>query len=189
MSEPDVGNDGVKHLTTSNWLEPDYIPAKYVEIHQQTGERRAASGNAWVERFLAVTLAPSVPAEVREMWDVAQGVLCYGWFYYPLYAIGEHQLRRIADAATLHRYRQAGGPASKRRDPDDGMPTWPSFKRRVDWLIGTGVIPPEKQGRWDTIRALRNETTHASSRHIAPPTESLRVLELLADEIDALFDS
>ncbi len=189
MSEPTIPDDGVKHLTTSNWLEPDDIPAKYVEINQQTGERRAASGDAWVERFLAVTLAPSAPAEVREMWEVAQGILCYGWFYYPLYAIGEHQLRRIADAAILHRYRQADGPASKRRDPDEDTPTWPSFKRRVDWLIENSVIPAEKQGRWNTIRELRNETTHASIRHISPPTESLRVLELLADEIDALFDS
>lgn len=94
-------SDGVKHLSTENWLEPDAIPSKYVEINQQTGERRASSGDAWVERFLAVALAPLAPTEVREMWEVAQGILCYGWFYYPLYAIGEHQLRRIADAAVL----------------------------------------------------------------------------------------
>jgi hypothetical protein len=34
---------------------------------------------------------------------------------------------------------------------------------------------------------LRNETTHASIRHLTPPHEALRVLELLAVEIDALF--
>ncbi|MGO9321838.1 MAG: hypothetical protein ACLQBY_13690 [Solirubrobacteraceae bacterium] len=189
MNNPAGRDDGVKHLTTDNRLEPDDIPAKYVEINQRTGERRPSSGDAWLERFLAVRLARSVPAEVREIWEVAQGILCYGWFYYPLYAIGEHQLRRIADAAILHRYRQADGPPLKRRDPDDDTPTWPSFKRRVDWLIENGAIPPEKRGRWDTIRELRNDTTHASFRHVAPPTESLRVLELLADEIDALFAS
>ena len=187
MNEPADRDDGVKHLTTGNWLEPDDIPSKYVELNQHTGETRSASGEAWVERFLAITLASSVPAEVREMWEVAQGVLCYGWFYYPLYAIGEHQLRRIADAAILHRYCQVGGPPGKSRDPDDDTPTWPSFKRRIEWLIANGAMPPEKRARWDTIRELRNETTHASIRHIEPPTESLRVLELLADEIDALF--
>jgi hypothetical protein len=184
-----VSDDGVKRLSTENWLLADEIPSKYVEVNQHTGETRASSGDAWVERFLAVRLAASTPVEVRDMWEVAQGVLCYGWFYYPLYAIGEHQLRRVADAAVLYRYRDAGGPPLKRRDPDDGTPTWPSFKGRIDGLIDNGIIPPEKSGRWDTIRELRNETTHMSIRHISPPTESLRVLELLADEIDALFVS
>ena len=189
MSDSRVPDDGVKYLTAENWLEPDAIPSMYVEVHAQTGERRAASGVAWVERFLAVTLAPATPVEVREMWEVAQGILCYGWFYYPLYAIGEHQLRRIADAAILHRYRQAGGPPNTKPDPENGQPTWPPFKRRVDWLLAQGVIPEQKRARWDLIRELRNETTHASIRHIEPPTESLRVLELLADEISALFGS
>ncbi|HEX4838673.1 MAG TPA: hypothetical protein VFV03_09150 [Solirubrobacteraceae bacterium] len=189
MTDTGPRDDGVKHLTTENWLEPDAIPSMYVEVHAQTGERRAASGTAWAERFLAVTLAPSAPIEVHEMWEVAQGILCYGWFYYPLYAIGEHQLRRIADAAILHRYQQAGGPPNKKPDPEDGQPTWPPFKRRVDWLLAQGIIPEQKRARWDVIRELRNETTHASIRHIEPPTESLRVLELLADEISTLFDS
>jgi hypothetical protein len=182
-------SDGVKHLTIENWTTPDETGRLFVEVNMQTGERRAASGNGWVEQFLAVKLAPSAPVEVREMWEVAQGLLCYGWFYYPLYAIGEHQLRRIADAAILHRYKLAGGPPNKKADPEDGQPTWPSFKRRVDWLIASGVIPAEKRDRWDVIRDLRNETTHASIRHLTPPHEGLRVLELLSSEIDALFPS
>jgi hypothetical protein len=81
------------------------------------------------------------------MWEVARGVLLYGWFYYPLYALGEHQLRRVADAAVLRRYQQAGGPPNKKRDPDDGQLRWPDFKRRVEWLTDHGIIAPEKQGR------------------------------------------
>jgi hypothetical protein len=48
-----------------------------------------------------------VPGEVREMWEAARGLLLYGWFFYAIYAIGEHELRRVADAAVLHRYQQA----------------------------------------------------------------------------------
>jgi hypothetical protein len=58
---------------------------------------------------------------------------------------------------------------------------------RVDWLIDASVIPAEKRDRWDLVRGLRNETTHASIRHLTTPHEALRVLELLAGEIDALF--
>jgi hypothetical protein len=47
--------------------------------------------------------------------------------------------------------------------------------------------PYEKHNRWDLVRGLRNETTHASIRRLTTPHEVLRVLELLAGEIDALF--
>lgn len=57
--------------------------------------------------------------------------------------------------------------------------------KRVDWLISAGVIPAEKRDRWDLVRGLRNETTYASIRHLTTPHEVLRVLELLAGEIDA----
>lgn len=183
----DAEDEGVKRLTIENWVEPDEISLKLGDLPALSGQRPTSSGAGWAEHFLSVRLAPSAPVEIREMWSVAQGVLCYGWFYYPLYAIGEHQLRRIADAAMLHRYKQAAGPPNKKPDSEDGQPTWPSFKRRIEWLIEAGVIPQAKADRWDVIRDLRNETTHASIRHIAPPNEALRVLDLLAAEIDALF--
>jgi hypothetical protein len=173
MSEPE--DDGVKHLTTGNWLDPDPICPKF-------GPTR----DDWAAQFLAVDLEPAVPSEVRDMWEAARGVLLYGWFYYAIYAIGEHELRRVADAAILHCYQQAGGPPNKKRD-HEGELRWPSMMRRVDWLIEAGVIPAEKHERWDGLRDLRNETTHISIRHLTSPHEALRVLELLASEISALF--
>jgi hypothetical protein len=50
-----------------------------------------------------------------------------------------------------------------------------------------GIIPVEKRERWDGLRDLRNETTHISIRHLTSPHEALRVLELPAGEVDALF--
>ena len=186
MSEPRVPDDGVKHLTTGNWLEPDPICLKFVEVNLATAERRPPTGEGWAERFLAIDLAPTVASEVRDMWEAARGMLLYGWFYYAIYAMGEHQLRRVADAAVLHRYQQAGGPPNKKPGPE-GEQRWPDLMTRVDWLISAGVIPAEKRDRWDLVRGLRNETTHASIRHLTTPHEALRVLELLAAEIDALF--
>jgi hypothetical protein len=186
MSEPQVPDDGVKHLSTGNWLEPDPICLKFVEVNLATAERRPPTGEGWAERFLAVDLAPTVASEVRDMWEAARGMLLYGWFYYAIYAIAEHQLRRVADAAVLHRYQQAGGPPNKKPGPE-GEERWPDLMKRVDWLISADVIPAEKRDRWDLVRGLRNETTHASIRHLTTPHEALRVLELLAVEIDALF--
>ena len=186
MSEPQAPDDGVKHLTTGNWLEPDPICLKFGELNLATREQRAPTGERWTERFLAIDLASTVPSEIREMWEAARGLLLYGWFFYAIYAIGEHELRRVADAAVLHRYQQAGGPPNKKLD-HEGEQRWPDLMRRVNWLIEAGVIPAEKRDRWDSLRDLRNETTHVSIRHLTTPHEALRVLELLAGEIDALF--
>lgn len=186
MSEPGVSDGGVKHLTTRNWLDPDSICLKLGDAPLASGRQNPPTGEGWAEQFLAVDLAPSVPSQVRDMWAAARGLLLYGWFFYAIYAIGEHQLRRVADAAVLHRYQQAGGQPNKKRDPD-GEPRWPDLMSRVDWLVANDIIPAEKRARWDSIRDLRNETTHASIRHLTPPHEALRVLYLLAPEIDALF--
>jgi Domain of unknown function (DUF4145) len=176
--------DGVKHLTAENWLTPDQTGRAFVEINPATGARRPASAEEWARRYLAVDLADSVPADVRDMWEVARGVLLYGWFYYPLYEIGENQLRRVADTAVLHRYQQAGGPA---QGFSEGEPTWPTFKRRVEWLLDKKIIREEVRGRWEAIRELRNEASHASRRYLTTPIDGERVLEMLATEIDALF--
>lgn len=64
---------------------------------------------------IAVDLAPTVPSELREP---ARGLLLYGWFYYAIYAIGEHELRRGADAAVPHRYQQVGGPPNEKPGPE-----------------------------------------------------------------------
>jgi Domain of unknown function (DUF4145) len=186
MNESEVADDGVKHLTIRNWLDPDPICLKFVNVNLATGERRPPTGDGWAEQFLAVDLASTVPSQVRDMWQAARGLLLYGWFYYAIYAIGEHQLRRVADAAVLHRYQQADGPANKKRGPE-GELRWPDLMTRVDWLISADIIHAEKRARWDVIRDLRNETTHASIRHLTTPHEALRVLDLLAPEIDALF--
>lgn len=48
---------------------------------------------------------------------------------------------------------------------------WPDLMTRVNWLISAGVIPTEKWDRWDLVRGLRNETTHASIRHLSRRTK------------------
>jgi hypothetical protein len=177
---------GVKRLTKENWLTPDVTGRAFVEVNAKTGATRPATGDGWAEQFLAVDLGEHVPMEVRDMWEVARGTLLYGWFYYPLYALGEHELRRVADAATLHCYRHAGGPPLRKPDCE-GKLRWPTFRARVAWLIGQGILPRSAHGRWEAIVELRNEGSHASFRHLVMPTDALQVLGMLASEIDALF--
>lgn len=174
---------GFKHLTVDNWLEPDKAANAFGEINLATGERREASAARWAERFLAVELSPQVPDAIRDMWVVARGVLLYAWFFYPLYALGDDQLHRVADAAVLLRYQQADGPLDGRSGE------WPALKPRLDWLIARGIINKGVEQQWDAIRNLRNYGSHATYARIEMPIDALRSLDILADEINALYDA
>ncbi len=54
MSQPEVTDDGVKHLTRRNWLDPDPICLKFVNVDLVTGERCPPTGEGWAEQFLAI---------------------------------------------------------------------------------------------------------------------------------------
>lgn len=172
--------NGFKHLTLENWTEPDETGRAFAEINLATGECQEASPQHWAEQFLAVELSSRVPEDIREMWAVARGVLLYGWFFYPLYALGGEQLHRVAEAAVLMRYEQAGGPRRLRGRRAD-------LKGRLEWLISQRIISTRAEQRWDAIRKLRNYGSHPTFAALAMPTEALESLELLAAEIEVLY--
>jgi hypothetical protein len=170
-----------KRLTVDNWREPDEAAHAFREINLATGERREATADRWAERFLAVELSLQVPDAIRDMWVVARGMLLYAWFFYPLYALADDQLHRVADAAVLLRYQQADGPLDGRSGD------WPALKARLDWLIAQGIIDKTVEQRWDAIRNLRNYGSHATYARIEMPIDALQSLGILAKEIDALY--
>lgn len=138
------------------------------------------TGGSWARLFLSVKLNGKVPPEVRDLFAAARGALVYGWFFYPLLAIGEQQLHRVADAAIAHRYRALGGPLTR-----GGR--LPSLARRIRWLIAEGVIPEEMARRWDAIRELRNIGSHPEFQMLHLPGDALESLAIVADSVDALF--
>lgn len=172
-----------KRLTASNWTEPDEASSAFAALNLESGAREDIDADGWAERFLSIELSHVVPEDIRDMWAVARGVLLYGWFFYPLYALGEDQLRRVADAAVLIRYEQVGGPNDRRTGRT------PNLKRRLAWLIANGFISETVQQRWDAIRNLRNYGSHPSFARIEMPVGALQSLAVLADEINALFDA
>jgi hypothetical protein len=173
---------GFKHLTTDNWTEPDEAGRAFVALDPATGECREPTADRWAQQFLAVELSPSVPDKIRDMWAIARGTLLYAWFFYPLYALGEDQLRRVADAAVLLRYEAADGPRTRAGN-------WPDLKSRLDWLIAQGIVAQGVERRWEAIRQLRNHGSHATFARLVMPVEALETLTCLAREIDALYGS
>lgn len=170
-----------KRLDLTNWLERDPVHDAFGEFNIHTGARRPMTAERWAEHILSVHLAPDVPQPVRELWEIARGVLLYGWFFYPLYALGDEQLHRVADTAVLFAYRDRGGP--------EGPKGPPSFHGRLSWLFAHGHIAQRLEPRWSAIRELRNLGSHATAVHISMPMDALRTMSILAEAIDALFVS
>lgn len=169
-----------KRLTANNWDQPDETSAIWVRRSRLVPGEIAVDGSAWARQFLAVDLTGPVPRDVADLFEVARGTLLYGWFYYPLYAIGEEQLHRVADTASVIRYQELSGPPNKRGNV-------PSFAERIEWLVSRAVIAAEREHQWEAIRALRNIGTHARFQALHTPNDVLRSLGIVADNVSALF--
>ena len=133
-------------------------------------------GDGWARLFLAEELKPHVPDGVRELFDVARGCLLYGWFFNPLFRLGEEQLFRVAEAAARERYHELGGPKKR-----------PTFAASIAWLTNEGAIKAGDEIWWDATRELRNHSSHPE-RHVAmPPGQVLRTLSMTAHRVNRLF--
>lgn len=166
-----------KELTLTNWSAPDPINKAFGRFSPIVGVGpRSMSGDDWARNFLAVELKEHVPQEIRELFAVARGAMLYGWFFYPMFALGEEQLYRVLEAAVRARYRQIGG---EQRSP--------RFEAALKLLIEKDVIPEQDSERWDAARKLRNAGSHREEHQALPPGTILRHLEVAAHDINRLF--
>jgi hypothetical protein len=169
----------IKHLTLNNWDQPDDTSSIFSQVSPLGGVTKI-DGSGWARIFLAVEVSDAVPLEVGELFAVARGMLVYGWFYYPLYALGEEQLHRVADSAVAYRYKELCGPLTKRG-------YMPSLATRIRWLTHQGIIPAAMTTRWDAIRKLRNIGSHPNYQMLHPPGAVLETLRIVAQQVTALF--
>jgi hypothetical protein len=164
-----------KDLTASNWLEPDPTSQLFARFTPEQG-LTPMDGQSWASDFLGVELGHHVPESVRELFAAARGTMVYGWFFYPLFKVGEEQLYRVLDAAIRERYRQLQGPHSR-----------PRLFDAIDWLLEHEVIPSAERERWNALRKLRNMASHPDFQSVAPPGHAMHMLRATARDIDLLF--
>lgn len=172
-----VNKFGFKQITLANWLNPDEILKGFARM-SPSGEIRQITSDEYLRDILKPTLAESVPADVRALFEVARGAMVYGYFFYPLYTLAAEQLFRVCESAVAHRCLGLEAPNSKR-----------TFKQRIDSLVEEGIIPRSDNIRWDAIRHLRNSASHPERQTIITPGNAIGDLENIASKINSLFNS
>lgn len=167
---------GFKALTAENWMEADPTNGNFVRLSAIAGPV-AMTETDWARQFLSVRLHEQVPAEIVDLFAVARGAMLYGWFFYPLFRLGEEQLYRVAETAARMAYQARGGARSS-----------PRFTEAIAFLVEHHAISADDQVRWDALRQLRNLASHPALQSVMPPGAVLGILMNVAKDIDRLFD-
>jgi hypothetical protein len=166
---------GFKVLTEENWAQADPVNRHFVRFSPLVGPVQM-TGEKWASQFLSVELTDAVPVEIQDLFAIARGAMVYGWFYYPMFRLGEEQLFRVIEAAAKIRCRELD---------DDRDPR--SFSEAIQRLVREGVIPTEDTERWTAARRLRNMASHPERASVVPPGMAVRMLQGAARDLDSLF--
>lgn len=165
-----------KQMTPENWLNSDDTRSG-IAVFTADGSTFRITDQDWAERFLEEDLSVAVPLEIRNLFEVARGTLCYGCFFYPLYTLGCQELFRVMDAATMRRCKELHAPQKVS-----------TFAKRLVWLREKGQISAEEEGRWHATRKLRNMSSHQERQSLYDPGDALGILRTASSLINALFD-
>lgn len=143
----------------------------------RNGTETPMSAERWAEKILSIAPPEAAPRDVKDLYEVARGALCYGCFFYPLYALGIEQSYRVLEAALKHKCNSLDAPASVTK----------SFAKMVEWLAVQGLLTTAQRDRWDAARRLRNMTSHAEQQSIRMPTDAVNSLYMAVEMIEMLF--
>lgn len=168
-------NFGFKKVSKNNWLEPDPVLRGFVRVSPD-GRSQRLTDDDYLNLVLKPRLLESVPTEVQALFEVARGTIVYGYFFYPLYTLAAEQLFRVAESAILHKCKGLGTPSSKG-----------TLKKKIEWLIGQGIISESELNRWEAIRKLRNAASHPDRQSIFTPGMAIGFLEGIAEQINSIF--
>lgn len=166
-----------KELTTENWLEPDETLQAFGRLSPITGQVHRITADDFAASFLAIELGDYVPEDIDAMFNVARGTLLYGYFFYPLYALGQDQLWRVCDAALGVRVDQLGAPKNRQ-----------TFADRIRWMQSEGHFSDEQAVWWTAAKDLRNSASHPVFQTLTTPIELTGDLRRTAHAINCLFN-
>ncbi len=166
---------GFKRISPANWKEMD-------EIIQFPSP---VTDEIWVRACLKPQLESSVPENIAALFEVVRGSMVYGWFFYPLITLATEQCHRVVEAGARLRCEQLG--LATKRVGKDGKSLDMKFADIVQSLVNAGAISRSDQPRWNSVRKLRNRSSHPARQTILSPGMALSIVEIAATFLNRLF--
>lgn len=167
---------GFKKLTIENWQSPDDINQYFIRQNFNTGEKKEITGNDRAEIFLNHELSETVPIEIRRQFETARGAMLYGYYFYPLFALGADQLLRVAESAITHKCLILGLAKSDSK-----------YKTKLSKLKKQKKLTEKEFKDWEELRQLRNLFSHSKLQNLFPHWDAAFYLKLITEKINNLF--
>jgi hypothetical protein len=167
---------GIKRLTLTNWTEADPTNHNFARYSPFLEGMVPMDSGDWARLFLAFELEDHVPVEVRDLFEVARGAILYGWFFYPMFHLGQDQLFRVSETAARRCSNLLG-------EKDDRR----SFFKCIEFLVKEGAIASGDRRRWEAARERRNSSSHPERAELLPPGVIASMVDTTATDINDLF--
>lgn len=119
-------------------------------------------------------LVETVPHEILRLYEVARGCIVYGWFYYPLLALGMEQMSRVVEAAVRAKCIALGVGGQ-------------SYHKNLEALKKAGVIASNDASKWEAGKNIRNRASHPRRPIIEAPGAVFSTLEVFTERINQLY--
>ena len=102
----------------------------------------------------------------------------YGYFFYPLFALGADQLLRVAESAITHKCLIRGLAKKSTK-----------YEIKLQKLKETGYFTADEYDGWDLLRKVRNASSHSKIQTVFPAFEAISILRNIAGKINLLFQT
>ena len=166
-----IHKPGFKSLTVENWNVADPIHDLFYQL-SFSGEPEPTPPETWVDRLQVPQLEDTVPAGVRDLFEVARGYCIYGYYFYPLDNLGMEQLYRAADTAVTAKCQALNAP-----------PGVTNLSRNITFLADQGY----EVAVWEAVRHLRNEASHPPFAQQQLPNYAIETMQFICKLINQLF--
>lgn len=168
--------EGYKNLTKDNWNKKDPIMG-FFKSPQADGTTTSTSEDEWFDMIYKPSLSEAVPIEIHKLFEMARGMMLYGYYYYPLFTLSHQQLLRVGEAVVYHKCVLLGLTKSKS-----------TFRDNIEMLTSQKILNQRDITRWEAIRFLRNSYSHQKEQSIITPAVAIQSMSTLVELANKLFE-
>lgn len=164
-----------KRLTAENFLLPDPLTGEFTGRDGDGREHRLSAVD-WAHEILVIGLDEAVPEAARNRFELARGILLYGYFWYPLWVQGTVEALRGAEVAL-----------EAACEAEHGAKRLSTAESRIEWLEKKDVLDAEEACTWMSLVRVRDALAEARQTPMLTPGRSLEILDTVAHVVNGLF--